>query len=222
MACLKKEWILNMFIKLNIDCKAFGDKVIFDDTHIEIEKHDFIIIYGESGIGKSTLLKMIGLISNFDGDYFINDKLVNKKDREKTRIKTFSYLFQEPLLIPYLKVRENIVLPLKNLKKNINEREINEIAKRLKIYDLLDCKVDNLSGGEAIRVSIARAIAADRPVLVVDEPTGNLDSENALSVMQILKEENEKGKTIIMVSHSKEFEKYFNKIIRIENKKIVC
>ncbi len=131
-------------------------------------------------------------------------------------------MFQEPLLIPCLKVRENIVLPLKNLKKNINEREINEIAKRLKIYDLLDCKVDNLSGGEAIRVSIARAIAADRPVLVVDEPTGNLDSENALSVMQILKEENEKGKTIIMVSHSKEFEKYFNKIIRIENKKIVC
>ncbi len=58
---------------------TFGDKVIFDDTHIEIEKHDFIIIYGESGIGKSTLLKMIGLINNFDGDYFINDKLVNKK-----------------------------------------------------------------------------------------------------------------------------------------------
>lgn len=211
-----------MLIRLNISRKAFGEKIIFDDTKIEIREKDFLVIYGESGIGKSTLLKMIGLISNFDGEYFINDKLVDKKSREKTRIDNFSYLFQDSFLIPYLNVFENIVLPLKNLKKYINNDEIMKIAERLKISELLDRKVDNLSGGEATRVSMARAIAANRPILIVDEPTGNLDSENAKSVMQILKEENENGKTIIMVSHSKEFENYFNKVIRIEQKKIIC
>lgn len=211
-----------MLIRLNISRKAFGEKIIFDDTKIEIREKDFLVIYGESGIGKSTLLKMIGLISNFDGEYFMNDKLVDKKSREKTRIDNFSYLFQDSFLIPYLNVFENIVLPLKNLKKYINNDEIMKIAERLKISELLDRKIDNLSGGEATRVSMARAIAANRPILIVDEPTGNLDSENASSVMQILKEENENGKTIIMVSHSKEFEKYFNKVIRIEQKKIIC
>lgn len=211
-----------MLIRLNIKHKAFGEKIIFNETKIEIHEKDFLVIYGESGIGKSTLLKMIGLISNFDGEYFMNDKLVDKKSREKTRIDNFSYLFQDSFLIPYLNVFENIVLPLKNLKKYINNDEIMKIAERLKISELLDRKIDNLSGGEATRVSMARAIAANRPILIVDEPTGNLDSENASSVMQILKEENENGKTIIMVSHSKEFEKYFNKVIRIEQKKIIC
>lgn len=211
-----------MLIRLNINHKAFGEKIVFNETKIEIHEKDFLVIYGESGIGKSTLLKMIGLISNFDGEYFMNDKLVDKKSREKTRIDNFSYLFQDSFLIPYLNVFENIVLPLKNLKKYINNDEIMKIAERLKISELLDRKIDNLSGGEATRVSMARAIAANRPILIVDEPTGNLDSENASSVMQILKEENENGKTIIMVSHSKEFEKYFNKVIRIEQKKIIC
>lgn len=211
-----------MLIRLNIKHKAFGEKIVFNETKIEIHEKDFLVIYGESGIGKSTLLKMIGLISNFDGEYFMNDKLVDKKSREKTRIDNFSYLFQDSFLIPYLNVFENIVLPLKNLKKYINNDEIMKIAERLKISELLDRKIDNLSGGEATRVSMARAIAANRPILIVDEPTGNLDSENASSVMQILKEENENGKTIIMVSHSKEFEKYFNKVIRIEQKKIIC
>lgn len=211
-----------MFIKLLINKKAFGDKVIFDDTSIEINKGDFVVIYGESGIGKSTLLKMIGLLGSFDGEYYLNDTLVNKKDREKIRIANFSYLFQNPFLIPYLDVYDNIVLPLKNLKQPIKNETVAHIAKRLKIEDLLDKKVNNLSGGESSRVSIARSLMADRDVLIVDEPTGNLDSENALSVMQILAEENKKGKTIIMVSHSKEFENYFNKVIRIENKKIVC
>lgn len=211
-----------MLIRLNIKHKAFGEKIVFNETKIEIHEKDFLVIYGESGIGKSTLLKMIGLISNFDGEYFMNDKLVDKKSREKTRIDNFSYLFQDSFLIPYLNVFENIVLPLKNLKKYINNDEIMKIAERLKISELLDRKIDNLSGGEATRVSMARAIAANRPILIVDEPTGNLDSENASSVMQILKEENENGKTIIMVSHSKEFEKYFSKVIRIEQKKIIC
>lgn len=210
-----------MLISLNIKRKAFSKKIILQCTRIDIQKKDFVVIYGESGIGKSTLLKMIGLIGSFEGEYYFNDRLVNKKERENVRIANFSYLFQDPLLVPYLSVYENIVLPLKNLKESINKNEVIELAKRLKIDDLLDGKIDNLSGGEATRVSIARAIIANRPILIVDEPTGNLDSENAISVMEILKEENDKGKTIIMVSHSKEFAKFYNRVVKIENKEIL-
>lgn len=211
-----------MLIKLLIKNKSFGNKTIFNDTSIEIKKGDFVVIYGESGIGKSTLLKMVGLISDFDGEYYFNDALVAKKDRENVRVANFSYLFQEPYLIPYLNVFENIVLPLRNLKQHVNEDAVRELAKRLKIEYLLDKRIDNLSGGESSRISIARSLMANRDILIVDEPTGNLDSENALSVMQILEEENKKGKTVILVSHSKEFEKYFSKVLKIENKKIVC
>ena len=210
-----------MLIRLNIKEKAFGKKVIFKNTKIEIEKKDFVVIYGESGIGKSTLLKMLGFIDGFNGEYYFEDKLIEKKEREKTRINNFSYLFQDSFLIPYLSVFDNIILPLKNLKMYIDEKDVFAIADRLKIKDLLNRKVENLSGGEATRVAMARAIIANRPILIVDEPTGNLDSENAKSVMEILKEENENGKTIIMVSHSKEFQNFFNKTIKIEKKKIV-
>lgn len=211
-----------MKIKLNIKNKSFKNKILFENTECSINERDFLIIYGESGIGKTTLLKMIGLINDFDGEYFFDDKKLNKNEKEGLRIKTFSYLFQDPMLIPYINVFENIVLPLKNLKLKINNNDVLNIAKRLKITELLDKKVNNLSGGEAMRVSLARAIIANRPIIIVDEPTGNLDSENAESVMQILKEENSRGKTIIMVSHSKEFEQYFNKVVRIQNKKILC
>ena len=211
-----------MLIKLKINEKSFPNKTIFKDTSLEINEKDFVVIYGESGIGKSTLLNMIGLINGFDGEYYFNDVLVDKKNREQTRINNFSYLFQDPYLIPYLSVYDNITLPLKNMKTSIDKEEIMGICKRLKIDELVERKPSKLSGGEAIRVSIARSIAANKKIIVVDEPTGNLDSDNAESVMNILKEENSKGKTIIMVSHSKEFEKFFNKIIKIENKKIIC
>lgn len=211
-----------MLIKLKINEKSFPNKVIFKDTSLEINEKDFVVIYGESGIGKSTLLNMIGLINDFDGEYYFNDILIEKKNREQTRINNFSYLFQDPYLIPYLSVYDNIVLPLKNMKADVDKEEIMGICKRLKIDELIERKPNKLSGGEAIRVSIARSIAANKRIIVVDEPTGNLDSDNAESVMNILKEENSKGKTIIMVSHSKEFEKFFNRIIKIENKKIIC
>ena len=211
-----------MLIKLKINEKSFPNKVIFKDTSLEINEKDFVVIYGESGIGKSTLLNMIGLINDFDGEYYFNDVLIEKKNREQTRINNFSYLFQDPYLIPYLSVYDNIVLPLKNMKADVDKEEIMGICKRLKIDELIERKPNKLSGGEAIRVSIARSIAANKRIIVVDEPTGNLDSDNAESVMNILKEENSKGKTIIMVSHSKEFEKFFNRIIKIENKKIIC
>ena len=137
-----------MLIRLNIKEKAFGKKVIFKNTKIEIEKKDFVVIYGESGIGKSTLLKMLGFIDGFNGEYYFEDKLIEKKEREKTRINNFSYLFQDSFLIPYLSVFDNIILPLKNLKMYIDEKDVFAIADRLKIKDLLNRKVENLSGGK--------------------------------------------------------------------------
>ena len=211
---------MNNIISLKIDKKAFGDKEIFSNCKIDIKRGDFVTIYGESGIGKTTLLKMIGLIESFDGDYLFNGQPVSKKTTEKIRHKHFSYLFQEALLIPYLNVFDNIVLPLRNEKRKIDNSSITKLAKELNIEPLLNKKVTNLSGGEAIRVAIARALIADKDILVVDEPIGCLDEHNSKIVMNLIEKEHLKGKTIIMVSHSKEFEDMTNQIVIIKDKKI--
>ena len=209
-----------MFIRLVIKDKSFTQKVIFKDAEIKIKDGEFIGIIGESGIGKSTLLKMIGLLEPYVGEYYLNNQLINKKERNTARIAHFSYLFQDALLIPYLNVRDNVILPLKNLKQPIDENKLDEILKRLNIYDLKYSSVINLSGGESTRVAIARSIIVDRDIIIADEPTGNLDNDNALVVLNILKEENEKGKTVIMVTHSLQFSSFFSRIIKIQDKKI--
>ncbi len=206
---------------LDIKDKTFTSKQIFNNTKFEISDGQMIAIVGESGIGKSTLLKMIGLLEPFVGEYQIDGNKIVKKNLDKTRNNIFSYLFQDPMLVPYLNVFENIVLPLKNMKKDIEKELVIHLAKTLNIEPLLYRSIKKLSGGELNRVAIARALIADKPVILCDEPTGNLDDENAEIVMNLLKEQKALGKTVIVVTHSNYFNNYYDFIYRIKNKEIL-
>jgi len=206
---------------LDIKDKTFTSKQIFNNTKFEISDGQMIAIVGESGIGKSTLLKMIGLLEPFVGEYQIDGNKIVKKNLDKTRNNIFSYLFQDPMLVPYLNVFENIVLPLKNMKKDVEKELVVHLAKTLNIEPLLYRSIKKLSGGELNRVAIARALIADKPVILCDEPTGNLDDENAKIVMNLLKKQKALGKTVIVVTHSNYFNNYYDFIYRIKNKEIL-
>ncbi len=209
-------------LKLNIERKEFPRKVIFFQTEITVEKGDFVGIKGLSGSGKSTLLRMIGLLEPFEGNYSIDDWILDKKEMESVRRTNFAYLFQEPELIPYLNVEENILMPLKNLKIRPDPFKLSNLMNLFNIADLKERYPEKLSGGEAQRVALCRAVMSDREYILCDEPTGSLDPENAGIVMDYLKKINEDmHKTIIMVTHNPEYDRYFSKIFLLEKRKIV-
>lgn len=208
-----------MMIHIDIKEKKY-DKLIFCNTSIDIKEAAFIGIKGASGAGKSTLISIIGLLESFDGEYYIDDDLI--QNREKCRIKNFAYVFQKPYLIPYLKVKDNLLMPIKNLRKNIDYGFFDEVIDLLDIKHLLDRKINNLSGGEALRVSIGRAVLSNRRIILADEPTGSLDPENAKKIMDLFKGLNQKYNiTIVMVTHSDSFDEYFTEIWNILGAKIV-
>lgn len=209
-------------INLVINKKAYDENVIFDNTNICINEKEFIAIKGKSGSGKSTLLAILGLLESFNGEYIFNDAIINDKNREEIRKNNLAYIFQKPFLIPYLTVKDNIIMPLKNLKEKIDEEKLNNIIKLLDLSAIINRYPENLSGGEAERVSIARAVMSNRKIILCDEPTGSLDPQNALNAMNYLLEiKNNYSSTIIMVTHSNEFDDFFDKIYKIEDKRIV-
>lgn len=209
-------------IRLDITNKSFGEKLIFKNTTFHASKGEFIGIKGESGVGKSTLLSMIGLLDNFSGKYELYNDVITRKNKEQIRINNFAYVFQNPYLIPYLTVRENILIPSKNLKFKLSSEEVAEAAKRFNIFDLLDRTPVNLSSGEAERVALCRAVLSKREIILADEPTGNLDPKNASIVMDMFKQINDTyNTTIIMVTHSNLYDDYFNRILYLREHKVV-
>jgi len=192
-------------ISLRNICKSYGGKLILKNVNIEINEGEFISIIGNSGVGKSTLLNIIGLLETIDdGDYYLNGKkIVNTKisNYYKYRSNYFGFIFQLFYLIPNLTVKDNILLPIIYSNKKITNVKINDLAINLQINHLLNEHVDYLSGGEKQRVAIARALINEPKIILCDEPTGNLDETNTEEVMKILKNEAKKGKTIILVTH---------------------
>ena len=208
-------------LKMKITNKSFDDKIIFKNTELSINDNDFLGIKGKSGAGKTTLLSMIGLLQEFDGEYIIDDKLLNNRNKNKLRKEYFSYVFQKSFLIPYFTVLENIIMPLKNANETVDKSRIYSMAKELEIDQILDCYPKTLSGGEAQRVAILRAYFSKRKYMLVDEPTGSLDPENPKKVMELFKKLNtEYGITIIMVTHSNDFDSYFNRLLYLDNMEI--
>lgn len=208
-------------LELEIKRKIYSEKLIFENTALTVNQGEFIGIKGESGIGKSTLLSIIGLLENFEGNYTINNELITPQNREKERIKNFAYVFQKPYLIPFLTVKENILMPSKNLKEEIPLEEVTLIAKEFNITDILDRMPVNLSSGESERVALARAVLSKRKIILADEPTGNLDPNNAKVVMDLFKKINESFKTtIVMVTHSNLYDDFFDNIFFIKDNKV--
>ncbi|PID33244.1 lipoprotein-releasing system ATP-binding protein LolD [Candidatus Saccharibacteria bacterium] len=214
--------MLMNIIEISNLSKQFKDKVIFSDVNLEIEKGEFILLKGDSGAGKSTLLNIIGGIEKPDsGEIIINNKNVNKlKAKEQARFyrKEVGFIFQDFYLHPHLNVSENISLAgvFANLaQKEVDER-VGKITKVLKIEDILKSKIDEISGGQAERVCIARAIFMSPSIILADEPTNNLDEKNAENAVKILHTISKAMNiTVIISSHNQMVERYADRIIKL-------
>lgn len=203
---------------------------VLDNVSLEINNKDFIAIMGASGSGKTTLLNIIGCMDRAtSGEYYLDNKLVSSlNDTELSEIRgtRITFVFQNFALMEKYTAYENIELPLvvKKVKKSERKKKILEVAKQLGIDNQLNKLPSQMSGGQQQRIAIARSLVSGADIILADEPTGALDNKNGIELMEILKELNELGKTIVLVTHDKNIAKYANKVIyikdgRIENEK---
>ena len=188
---------------------------------------EFIAIMGRSGAGKSTFLYQMSLLDEpTEGIIFIdkiNTQTLSTNEKTDFRLSLFGYIFQDYALLPEMTALENVALPL--LMQNIKEKEALAKASDALIKVGLGKRLDNLpsqlSGGEQQRVSIARAIAHKPKILFADEPTANLDNESSRVIMEIFRDLHRKGQTIIMVTHEEEFSKNAERIVHLDDGRIV-
>jgi putative ABC transport system ATP-binding protein len=190
---------------------------------LQIEEGEFVAIMGESGSGKSTLLSMLGgLNSPTSGRYFVNGADVyalTPDERADFRKKSIGFVFQNFHLLPYLTLAENVMLPLAIL--NVSKKAKLSAATDALAHVGLGNKVRRLpsqvSGGEQERVAIARAIVNRPPIILADEPTGNLDTRTGVEIMKLLTVLNQEGITVIMVTHSNEYAHYARRLIQLSD-----
>jgi putative ABC transport system ATP-binding protein len=200
------------------------------EINLEVRSGDYIAFNGVSGSGKTTLLHLLGCLDEPSaGDLYVNDKLIFSKntklnERKLTRLRaeTFGYIFQKFYLIPTLNVMENIMLPFAFYKKKNLTRSAKDIADRLGISHRLNHLPREISGGEMQRVAIARALVNHPPILLADEPTGNLDSKRSQEIAEILNQLNQEDKiTIILVTHNQQLAENANSIIELRDGQIL-
>lgn len=194
---------------------------VLKGINLEIEKGEIVSIMGASGSGKSTLMNIIGLLDTYDsGTYLFDNKDMKNLDsieRSAYRSRNIGFVFQAANLISYKNVVENVALPLfyQNVSKKEREQKAMEKLEPLGIANWAKHFPNELSGGQRQRVAIARALIADAPLLLADEPTGQLDSKTTNEVMQIFKEINQRGTTIVIVTHEEDIAAQTQRIIRI-------
>ena len=189
----------------------------------EIESGEFIGIMGESGAGKSTLLSIMGAMNGPSSGHFSVDEIdiydLKPEQRADFRREFLGFVFQSFHLVPYLSVAENVMLPLAVIKMNRKEKRAMAMSalKSVGLGDKAHRLPSQISGGEKERVAIARAIVNEPPILLADEPTGNLDTKTSGEIMALLKGLNSKGMTIIMVTHNPECAGYAQRILKVSD-----
>lgn len=197
------------------------------DINLEVKDGEFVAIMGASGSGKSTLLHILGGMDKLtSGEYYYNDEAVH--DMSMGRLNIFrrdhvSFVFQNAALMKYYTVAENIEMPILSMNVGKKERKkiIEEKMEAVGIAHLAKKLPIHISGGEQTRTAIARALAGDNELLLADEPTGALDQTTGKEIMEVFKKVHEMGKTIILITHDPNVAAYADRIIRIEDGKII-
>jgi putative ABC transport system ATP-binding protein len=197
------------------------ETIALNGVNVEINQGDFVAVMGPSGCGKSTLLNIIGLLdSPSDGDYFFFDENVagySEQQRSLIRKRNVGFIFQNFNLIEELSVAENIELALlyHDMPKAERKKRVTEAMDRMGIGHRAKHMPGQLSGGQQQRVAVARAVVGNQPLILADEPTGNLDSAHGQEVMEMLRSLNEEGTTIVMVTHSATHADYARRTVNL-------
>ena len=195
------------------------------DADLTVHAGEFIALMGASGSGKSTLLNLIGLLDCATaGEYWLEGKPVSSLRRDEMsdlRGKRIGFIFQNFNLLPRLSAWENVALPLAYRPGQFRHQDqlnrAREALSRVQLDHRLDHQPMELSGGERQRVAIARALITQPAVILADEPTGNLDSKTGIEIMHLLKELNDEGRTIILVTHDMNVASYANRICNMRD-----
>lgn len=205
-------------------CKNYGKHCVLNNINLEIYQGDFICIFGKSGGGKTTLLNIIGTLESYDSGivecFSELDPVNHSKVADFLRREKIAYLFQNFALVEKMTVEENMLMAVKYSKAKDKKNLIKSALSEMGILDKLNSKVFELSGGEQQRVALARNMVKPFDIMLADEPTGSLDDDNKKIVIETLLKLNKKGKTIIIVSHDKEFASVAKRIYMIENSQI--
>ena len=203
------------------------ETVALNGVNLEIEQGDFVAIMGPSGCGKSTLLNIIGMLDNpTEGDYFFFDENVaphSEGQRSVVRKQNIGFIFQSLNLIEELSVAENIELALlyHNMPAAERKQRVANVMDRMGIAHRARHMPGQLSGGQQQRVAVARAVVGDQPLILADEPTGNLDSVHGQEVMELLRSLNNEGTTVVMVTHSPAHADYAHRTVNLFDGHIV-
>lgn len=195
-------------------CKGFGNKELFNNFNLDINNGEFIVFAGKSGCGKTTLLNMIGALERPDkGEILVNNRNIYlRKNQTKYFCETVGFLFQNFALSENETVLENLNYVQKKYR---SEKTMDEILYYIGMEDQKNTKVYKLSGGEQQRIALARLMYKKCSIILADEPTGSLDTENAENVLKILHDLNKSGKTVILVTHDEKIIKKEKKVIHL-------
>ncbi len=224
--------MMKNYIELKNISKVFStdevDTHALHDINLSIEQGEFVSIIGPSGCGKSTLLSLIGLLDFVtSGSYLHLDKEVMRLTQKKQalyRNEVLGFVFQSFNLIPDLTIFENVELPLLyrgGFNKSERKAKVEAALSKVEMVHRLKHFPSQLSGGQQQRIAIARAIVGEPEILLADEPTGNLDSKNVKIVLDILRQLNQEGTTIIMVTHEPNFSFEVGRVIELNDGKLV-
>ncbi|MDD6202637.1 MAG: ABC transporter ATP-binding protein [Lachnospiraceae bacterium] len=220
----------NALVDVRDICKIYnpGENEVraLDHVSVQIHEKEFVAIIGQSGSGKSTLMNMLGCLDvPTSGTYMLHGKDVSHlSDDELSDIRNqeIGFIFQGFNLIPNLTALENVELPL--IYRGVSKKERIELSKKalekVGLENRMDHKPAEMSGGQQQRVAIARAIAQAPPIILADEPTGNLDSGSSKEIMQILKELHNEGRTVILITHDNDIAAQAKRVIKIMDGRI--
>ena len=221
---------MSILIQIEDICKVYnpGENEVraLDHVSLKVNTGEYVAIIGQSGSGKSTLMNMLGCLDvPTSGEYILNGQNVSRLTDDQLsdiRNQEIGFIFQGFNLIPSFTAVENVELPL--LYRGLGKKERHELAvkalEKVGLAQRMGHKPSEMSGGQQQRVAIARAIAQAPPVILADEPTGNLDSGSSKEIIQILKELHQEGRTVILITHDNEIAAQAKRVIRIKDGKI--